>query len=464
MDLSNRLREFIETHSLLSPAETVIVGYSGGIDSTALLVLLKESGFDAIAAHLNHGQRETAERETLLCQAFAEDLDIPFVAGKANVPAMAEAMKVGLEEAGRHARYEFLRQCSIRLEGKKVATAHNQNDLVETMLFNLARGTGLAGLAGIPVERDGIIRPLLWANRIELQQFVTERGYWTCHDPSNDDEAFSRVRTRKRLIPEFLTLHDSAITNAARTAGIVADENRLLDALATSLIQSSEIEDTHPLAFVAKFASLNLDATKLRHSPVALVRRVFRLCAEALGGSLTWDQTNSLCNLLTQQEKGSITLEGIDGVIEVSPISVSARRLSQAISYRQPLTVPGETLSDEFGWQFVAFETTDSPQREPKSLEVVVDAAKLKGTPYIRPFEPGDRMQPFGSAGDKKLQDLLTDAKVDSEVKERLPIVCDMVGPIWVPGVCLNERLRVTEVTERRLCLRFGPVSADASV
>lgn len=464
MGLAEKLSAFIKKHSLLEPEETVIVGYSGGVDSTSLLVLLKELEYDVIAAHLNHDQRETAERESLLCQAFAEDLCVPFVAGKANVPAMAEAMKIGVEEAGRNARYEFFRQCSFRLQGKKIATAHNQNDLVETMLFNLARGTGLAGIAGIPIERDGIIRPLLWASRNELEEFVNQRGYWTCHDSSNDDEAFSRVRTRKRLLPEFVKIHDAALKNAARTAGIVADEDRLLDALATSLIQSSEIEDTHQLAFVARYESLSLDATKLRHSPIALVRRVFRLSAEALGGSLTWDQTESLATALVRQEKCSVTLECGGGVLQLSPKAMTARRLGTVAPYRQPLTVPGETLSDEFGWQFTAFETDESPLRAPKSLDIVVDASTLKGALYVRPFEAGDRMVPFGQSTEKKLQDLLTDAKVSAEIKARLPILCDMVGPIWVPGVCLSERLRVTESTRRRLCLRFGSILADASV
>ncbi len=464
MDLKSKLKQFINENQLLNPGQLVIVGYSGGVDSTCLLSLLKELDFDVVAAHLNHQQRDNSEREQLLCQAFAEDLGVPFIAGKADVPLMASQMKIGIEEAGRKARYEFFRQCSLRLSHAPVATAHNKNDLVETIFLNLARGTGLSGLSGIPVSRDGIVRPLLFASRVEIQSYVEENGFWHCEDATNHDEQFSRVRARKNLVPNFETLHESAIENAYRTSRIIREEDSLLDSLATALIQSSEINNKHQLSFVTRFFEIELDSNKIRHAPSALLRRSLRLCAEAFGGVLDWKQTEVLSAAIIDRKKCSITIEDTSVVIEVSESKVRCSLVRPVSGYRQLLTIPGDTISDELGWMITCFETDKLPEKSENCLSVLVNADAIKGNLYIKNFEPGDRMVPFGGQTERKLQDLMTNAKLGKQLKERLPIVCDMLGPIWIPGVKLSERMRVCATTKRRMSLNFGPVLNDPSV
>jgi tRNA(Ile)-lysidine synthase len=164
-----RFRDHLATSGLVPDGVPILVGYSGGADSTCLVHLLHQVGIPIVAAHLHHGQREEAETELKLCQAFAESLNIPFVSGRADVPRLAQDIRIGLEEAGRNARYGFFQQAAYQTGCDLIATAHTRDDHVETVLFNITRGTGMSGLAGIPERRDSIVRPLLPFTRQETR-------------------------------------------------------------------------------------------------------------------------------------------------------------------------------------------------------------------------------------------------------------------------------------------------------
>ncbi len=180
-----RFLEHVRSKNLLDPGLPTLVGYSGGPDSTCLLHLLHRGGFDVIAAHLHHGQRAEADQEMALCQAFCDELGVPFMAGRADVPRIASSMKIGLEEAGRNARYQFFESAIAATNAAAVATAHTSDDQVETILLNIIRGSGLGGLRGIPERRGKIVRPLLPFSRAETRVYCEENGLWTHDDPAN---------------------------------------------------------------------------------------------------------------------------------------------------------------------------------------------------------------------------------------------------------------------------------------
>src|SRR5688572_13418576 len=152
-----RLRSFVADKGLIPDGAKVLVGYSGGADSTCLLHLLHLAKVNCVAAYLHHGQRSEADQELEGCAAFAEGLGIPFVSGQADVPRLAMDRGIGIEEAGREARYAFFEEAAKQTGCDLIATAHTKSDLAETVLLNLIRGTGLAGLGGIPVRRGNII-------------------------------------------------------------------------------------------------------------------------------------------------------------------------------------------------------------------------------------------------------------------------------------------------------------------
>lgn len=438
-----RFERHLAEIGLISQGERVLVGYSGGADSTCLLHLLARAGFDVVAAHLHHGQRSEADTEQRLCEAFAQELDVPFVTGRADIPRMSRELKIGLEEAGREARYGFFRQAAFGAGCSLIATAHTRTDSIESMLFNLARGTGIHGLAGIPERRENIIRPLLPFTREETRAYCEEQGFWFHDDPANSDLTFSRARVRHRVLPELRMVNPGLDAALARLAEIASEEDRFLNGMAAAALEQSEVPLDGELRFLSEDSEIRFDRQRLTSVPPVLFKRAIRLVAEALGGSLDYDQTLAIANGVTNDAKGSVTAEGGEVAISWSPDSIEARRLHPDTPFRHPLTVPGETESEDFGWIFAAYvvdAAVGDSQRA--AMEVEIDRRAIKGNLFFRTLLPGDTVRPLGFAGHRKLADICSEAKLSPTARHRLPIICDMVGPLWAPGIALDERAR----------------------
>jgi tRNA(Ile)-lysidine synthetase-like protein len=184
-----------------------------------------------------------------------------------------------------------------------------------------------------------------------------------------------------------------------------------------------------------------------------------RLVAGVLGSQLTSDQTELLLNGISNEEKGSVTTEGGDVAIEWDALIIHARLLTPTAPFRSSLELPGEITSEEFGWTLAAFEKEYQGEKVIRAaLETEVDLGQVKGPLHFRTMQPGDSMQPLGFKGTRKLSDLLSEAKLTKAARTRLPIICDMVGCLWAPGVCLDSRAAPTEQTRRVAVLRFGPL------
>ena len=444
---------------LIPPGASVLVGYSGGPDSTCLLHLLHLAGIDCVAAHLHHGMRAEADDELAKCTQFAESLEIPFVSGRADVPGISEKLKVGIEEAGRHARITFFRQSAYQTNCQLIATGHTKDDHAETILMHILRGSGLSGLAGIHASREGIIRPLLSFSRAQTRAYCEANNLWFHDDPGNFQEDFTRVRLRRRIIPELETINPSFQTALIRLGETVETEDTFLNHQAANLLQQAEIPLNGNLQFLTQDIEACFSRPQLANSPEPLIRRGIRLATQFIGGELTYDQTLHITQLIHTGESGSITTEKTNVVIEVDSDQVHIRSLDQEEPFRFPLTIPGETDSEIFGWKFTAQSTSPTDyKREPNSLDVVIDPSKTQGGLHFRATQPGDEMIPFGESTPRKINDLLAKAKLTSAARRRLPIIFDMIGPVWIPGIRLAERVRVTESTNRALLIQFEPL------
>jgi tRNA(Ile)-lysidine synthase len=454
--MRDRLAAHVAQTRLIGAESRVLVGYSGGADSTCLLSLLREIGFDVVAAHLHHGQRIEADEEMARCQAFCDSLDVPIATGRADVPLIARELGVGLEEAGRHARYEFFRQAASRLGCDVIATAHTRDDLVETVLLNIVRGSGLTGLGGIPAVRGQIVRPLLPFSRAETRAFCDERGYWTHDDPANHDLDFARARIRHRVLPELRAVNARADAAIERLSGMAREEDRFLDGMAAAALEQSEMPLNGPLAFLTKDCEVAFRRDALMTLPRVLLRRAFRLAFGALGAEIEYDHAEALVDGVAGHEKGSVTAPGGEVVAEWAIDVVHMRLLAPTEPFRHVLTVPGETISDEFGWALEVRRADPGDYRRDKgALAAVIDEGRAAGSLYFRSTQPGDAIQPLGMSGTRKLGDLFGEAGLTEAARRRLPIVCDLVGPVWAPGLAMSDRLKITPETTRALELRL---------
>lgn len=433
-----------------------LVGYSGGPDSTCLVHLLHRCGCDIVAAHLHHGQREEADLEQSLSEAWCESLGVPFVSGKADVPQIAARFGIGLEEAGRQARYSFFEQAAGRLECNRVLTAHTSDDHVETVLLNLARGTGMAGLRGIPQERGVILRPLLGFTREETQAYCEHFGLWSHDDPANHDLSFSRARVRHRILPEFEHINPEIRRSVSRMAEIISEEDSYLDHIAAHEIRKLMVPLNGHLEFLTLREEAAFDAVGFRALGRVLGLRALRIVAEFFGAEM------ERSNAVRIWEGGNETLPGGSIQAQWSDSKLHFRETQVTEPFRHTVTLPGETFADSFGWQITAFyEEGHHFSRNTSNLDVALDADAINGTLYFRSSQSGERMAPLGMTEPKLISDMIQEKHLTGLARRRLPLVCDMVGPVWIPGVAIAERAKVVESTSRVLRLKFGPLQDE---
>jgi tRNA(Ile)-lysidine synthase len=447
------LLSFVRRHELIEPEDRVLVAFSGGADSTCLLHLLVQAGFNVAAAHLHHSQRPEGDDDVEHCRSFCEFRGIAFYVGKADVPAVAKSQKIGLEEAGRKLRYEFLRM--VAQQGfEKIATGHTQNDTVETLLLNLARGSGMRGLAGIPPRRDNIIRPILFMKRAETHAYCQENGLRYVQDSYNEDHSFARNLVRAKVVPMLENINPQTVSHIGRTADILAEEDRILDALAGAHLAANEIGPQGPLAFIE--SRIWAKWRPLTDLPLAVLRRAIRIAAAMFGGTLDYESTQALAHAIRSLSKASFTCEGEPVVLLSSEESWSVQRKDKVQPFRQILTIPGETIADDLGWALASWHGRPS-DRSP--LTGVLDPSKVKGELYARSIKTGDKIDPPGRGDKKPLSQRLSRAGLSEGVRQRLPVVCDLVGPVWAPLVGPDRRVAAGENQEQTLILSLGPIN-----
>ncbi|MDR0339190.1 MAG: tRNA lysidine(34) synthetase TilS, partial [Desulfovibrio sp.] len=268
----------------------LVVAYSGGADSTALLLacryLAPKAGFSLHAAHLNHQLRPSAAAEAAACENFCRALGLSLSTGRADVAGERGNDGAGLEEAARNARYAFLERTRSEQGADAVATGHNNNDLAEDILMRLIRGAGWPGLAGMPAwapERK-LFRPLLLTPRKAIEDFLSGLTPALAHDESNEDDRFFRNRVRRRLLPAILKENPSFLENAAGLWRLGGIDARYFDALLDRAGQNASSGSPEKAAFTANGGqAITLPRSLLGTMPKALRLRLYKRCLAALG-------------------------------------------------------------------------------------------------------------------------------------------------------------------------------------
>ncbi|RYG35850.1 hypothetical protein EON81_11525, partial [bacterium] len=304
------------------------------------------------------------------------------------------------------------------------------------------------------VVRRVVVRPLLPFAREETRAYCEALGLWTHDDPTNDDLGFARARVRHLIVPELARLNPAAEEAVARLADLADEEDAFLNGMAAAALERSEIALNGELRFLTLDAEVAFRRDALAHLPAVLARRAVRLAVGSLGGAL--DHAQTLAAL--QGERGSITAEGGEVVLEWDTEMVHVRILQPDVPFRYPLTLPGETESDSFGWRFVAYPDAPPVKLDRASLATAIDPKGVKGSLYFRSFQDGDTMRPLGFEGRRKVADLLSEAGLTPAARRRLPLVCDIVGPLWAPGVCVDERVRGDRAAGDAIRIEFGPI------
>jgi tRNA(Ile)-lysidine synthase len=469
MDLRQKVTEFIEKHRLVSSGDCVLVAVSGGPDSVALLYLLydlsEELEFRLEVAHLQHGIRgEEAEADAVFVAGLAAKLGLPFHLKQINLPQMrAETGKGNLESLARDERYRFFSDVARRRGIGKIATAHTEDDQAETALMWFLRGSGMKGLGGMAPARRlqirggkalnecVIIRPLLDVSKVEILQFLTEKHLTYRLDRSNLDPVFLRNWIRLDLIPQLKERIDPRLpSRLARQAELIRDEEQLLDGLA-----HKELDATRTRAGINS-------GLLLKHGK-AMQRRLLRVWIEETRGhlrGLDFQRVEEILDLITvgpPQSRLSIPGDW-ELVKEYEALTLEKRsrglgRLCPCYSYE--IQIGTELRIREAGLRIQTREISPPLPGLPHNfMEAGFDIACLAANLKLRNFRHGDRFQPLGMAGHKKVKDLFIEKKVPRSIRASLPLLVLGDEVIWIPGYGRSEVGKITAETKAILHLK----------
>jgi tRNA(Ile)-lysidine synthase len=471
--LEKHTLDYIGQYSLFGTGARILVGVSGGPDSTALLSVLvsleKVLGISEITVvHFDHQLRgEDSRADSEFVAALAQRHRLPFYRGTEDVQSFRCLHKISLEMAARACRHRFFGEALDRFKADVVALGHTSNDQAEEMLLRLIRGTGPSGLAAmLPKTSTGIIRPLLHATRREILEYLDDAGVAYRSDSSNDEPFCLRNLLRLEVLPLLeKKFNPKVVENLSRHARLVLDDE---------VHWGTEIQRVWPsLCIVDTPSRIALRLATVCELPLAVQRRLFRSCIERLENHLQGIyaiHVESILRWIGKSAPGS-SIELPRGLIvtrdgEALVFSKGARHERETTFTPCPCTIsaPGRYAFSTFILRISLAEVDAIRSHQPASPDSAwLDADKVHWPLVVRSWRPGDRFRPLGLHGTKKLQDYFVDGKIPRHKRSAIPLLCDQEKICCVIGSRPDDRAKITDGTKVALIVEMERVDADWS-
>lgn len=474
-----KIEEEIRQHQMIEPGDHVIAGVSGGADSMCLLLVLLQLRealqYCVSVVHVEHGIRgEASMRDAEFVSHFCEERSIKCHIRHYRVPEYARAHGMSEEEAGRYLRYEAFREEKDSFPGRqvKIAVAHNLEDQAETMLFHLARGTGIHGLAGIAPVQGDIIRPLLQTGREEIEAYLAQAGQEFCTDATNEMDVYARNQLRHQVLPVFQNINSRAAEHMYQTAEQLREIDNYLKRQAAAARESCcrALADGHrwnsccPPALGEISCRAPADCVRidkeafLRLEPVIQKEMLYHLLGELAGSSkdLTREHVGQVKNLFDRQNGRQVQL----------PYKMLAVRVYEGVEIRtvkDAEKIKNEEIVQDLNKQFTFRIIEDvsehisehMSQISKKKYTKCFDYDKIKNRFCVRSRQPGDYLTIDSSGSHQKLKKYLVNEKVPVKERERLLLLADGAHIMWVVGYRISSYYKVDEHTRRILEVTF---------
>jgi len=419
----DRVLSFIQTKQMLSPGDKVVLGVSGGPDSMALWEIMQEiAGFmrlELIIAHVNHGLRPEADEEEEYVRSLAKERKVKAFFYKVDVKERARQSKSSVETAARQERYAFFARVLEETGAARIATAHHRDDVAETVLLHLLRGSGIRGLRGIMPINNRIIRPLLILTKGEILDFLAQKKVKFFIDKSNNDPVYLRNRIRHELIPWLQAEYNPAIIESLnQLADIAREENEAMEKITGNLWKEALLEKN------TEAITLKTDA--LKGMELAFKRRIILKALTEIGGYAGWNLLDVERVIAMLNQTGSRRIIKLRKGIRVNKVYDKIIFITQTptqTSFFYVLeSVPTVVRVGENNTAY-SFELLDIRDFNPEPGTLYLDYAKLSLPLVVRNRLPGDHFYPQGMEGRKKLKDYFIDRKIPYFLRDKIPLL-----------------------------------------
>ncbi|MEE4256406.1 MAG: tRNA lysidine(34) synthetase TilS [Bacteroidales bacterium] len=430
----DRFKSFIEEHDLFSGSDRILLAVSGGIDSMVMLELFVRTGYNIGIAHCNFALRgEASDADEALVEKIAGKHDLPFYTRRFDTTAYANENKLSVQMAARELRYAFFDELCVQHGYDHVATAHHLDDQIETFFINLARGTGIAGLHGIPLKNEKIVRPLMFACRNDLETYRRENKLEYRDDESNFGTGYLRNQIRHRLIPVFLDLNPSfreeMNENIRRLAGTEKVYRQVVELAAREIITKEKdmvILDLPKLKMFKPVDQILYEIISPYGFSYPDVKNVL-VAAEKIPGKtfyssthrLVTDRAKLLITTVSEEKEEEFYLHHADEELSV-PLKIKVSRPA-----RKNFRIPDEKTA------------------------AALDFDKLVFPLRIRRWKHGDSFIPLGMKNHKKISDFFIDEKFSLPGKERTWLLISGEEVAWIIGHRIADPFKVTSSTKQ---------------
>lgn len=448
--LEKKALKFIEQNKLISENDKILVAFSGGPDSVALLFYLNKISplfnLKLAALYIDHNLRTEAKEEIKFCESFCDMLQIPFYFESANVKDFAATNKYSIEEAGRILRYRILKEFLKKINYDKIATAHHKNDNAETILLNFLKGAGLKSLSGIKPKRNKIIRPFLCVEKKEILDYIKENNLNFAIDISNYDEKYQRNFIRNALLPLISEkLNPSIVNTLYKNSQIFYNAHRFLMKEALKIIDKYfkiDIDKEKIIFFCNDLEMIN--KTILGEALKFVIFKVYKL-------NFRFEIVEKVLSLTSKQVGKKVYLgDNLVAIKERNCILIEHnKKIENSLEYslypNMEMTVDHNIIKIKLANN----ENIDLINKQ-RTIELI-DADKIIFPLKLRRWKSGDKFIPLGMSNFKKISDFLTDIKVPASLKKEIYVLCNKKDIICVLGYRIDERYKITKETKKIL-------------
>lgn len=454
-----------DSRSLFADGGVTVAMVSGGADSVSLLRFLASrvlAPMSLSVMHVDHMLRgRESDADAAFVEALCETLGIPCRVVRYDVGAYALEAGLNLEDAGRRVRYRFAdeeldarcAEAGVAPAKGRIATAHTLDDRAETLLMRLAQGSGVAGLVSPPYRRGRIVRPLLDCTRADVVAYLAGLEQDWREDATNADTTRLRARVRAEVVPLLREINPRFDSALSRTLTLLGDEDDLLDEMARGFVDEfSAVVD----------GEVRIERSRIATLTRAMMRRTVRAAlfdAFPEASRLEFEHVEAICDGFADDAFARDLPDGLRAFVEYDRMMIS--RDVGAVEPLTPsmLTIPGVLALDDAGVISAEPGVPEDLEADPRTA--LIDADALRGPLSVDSPRPGDRMRPLGMEGTRKLQDILTDAKVPARRRARVPVVRDGDRIVWVAGVRMSDDYRITPETVRAVRLSLMTTDED---